>query len=167
MLLRRVESQSCEINAGQLEWIKSLSARVPVDTFLARRDLHVWLTLLIDDYVALLLRAQRSVPERRKTLNYVQRIEDSVAPLPRRRGIFAYLPFNYIARTLRGFIKFLFLAFIAEPDFQRELAYALRRMWIRPVVMFIATSAWFYAKFVQDIVLPFYLVTHFKVVLTD
>ena len=164
MLLRRVSSQSCEINAGQLEWIKGLCGpRMPHDAFLARRELHVWVTLLIDDYASELFRdpANRAVPLRReKPNNYNQEIEELVAPAPPRSGFWHCItaPFRYVTRVLRSSIKFLVLAFIAEPEFQRELAYALRKKWIRPAVVFIATRFWIYAKIVQDTVLPFYLV---------
>jgi hypothetical protein len=74
-------------------------------------------------------------------------------------GIFR--PIALLCRALQTFVKFFVLAFIAEPEYQRELAYVLRGRFLKTPVMFIATCVWVYARIVQDVVMTFYLVRPF------
>jgi len=56
-------------------------------------------------------------------------------------------------------LRLLAIAFVAEPEFQRELDYALLStpMIIRHIILFLATRGWKYTKFLQDIVMPIFL----------
>jgi hypothetical protein len=160
MLLKRIASDAYEIDESQREWIQSQQS-IPYDTFLARRDLHGCLTLLIDEYVATLLRdpAHKPPTDTRVVVNLVTAAEHEVAP-ERPTGLLhtIFLPLSLLGRALQTFIKFFVLAFIAEPEYQRELAYVLRGRFLKTPVMLLATTVWAYARIVQDLVMTFYLV---------
>ncbi|KAH8663097.1 glycosyltransferase family 4 protein [Tricladium varicosporioides] len=68
-------------------------------------------------------------------------------------------PFSTLYHNTGVFLKFLAIAFVAEPEFQRELNYALssNSRFTRNSTMFIATGIWKYTKFLQDLTMPVFL----------
>ncbi|KAF2205298.1 hypothetical protein GQ43DRAFT_35562 [Delitschia confertaspora ATCC 74209] len=69
------------------------------------------------------------------------------------------LPIAYIYHTLGTWIKFLVLAAMADPEYQRELNCALKgtsRVVAKPVT-WILTGLWIYARAAMSIALPFFL----------
>ncbi|CAG8982809.1 hypothetical protein HYALB_00001090 [Hymenoscyphus albidus] len=68
-------------------------------------------------------------------------------------------PFSYVYHNAGIFLKIVAIAFVAEPEFQRELTYAFHssNKILRRVNMFLATGVWRYTKFLQDLVLPVFL----------
>jgi hypothetical protein len=161
MLVKRVCGETYEINETQLKWIESKCGnRTPYLVYLARRDLNTCLALLIDEYTSTLLRdpAQKTVPTRRESVNnIVQEVQIGVAPR-KSRVQFIKTPYRRVARIGRNFIKFLIVALIAEPEFQRELAYLLTGNPFRRIFVFILTRLWAYSRFIQDLLLPFFMV---------
>jgi hypothetical protein len=161
MLVKRVCGEPYEINETQLNWIESKSgSRTPYHVYLARRDLNACLALLVDEYTATLLRdpGQRLVPTRReRPKNIVEEVETEVVA---HKGRFHFLQSGWgrMIRISRNFIKFIIIALIAEPEFQRELAYLLTGNPFRKLFVFILTRLWLYSRFIQDLILPFFMV---------
>lgn len=166
-LVNRVCGKPYTLNEPQLQWMSNRSnKRIPYQTYLARRDLHASLALLIDEYAAVLLRdpVQRTVPTRRVVVNDIAGdSQREMAPSKVRRGFLGLLlqPVNHVVRTYLTFMKFLFLAFIAEPEFQRELAYVLNGRLLRIPLTFMATRFWIYARLIQSRLFPFFFVFTF------
>ena len=165
MLVKRVCGETYEINESQLKWLETnrCDPRVPYEVYLARRDLHAYLTLLIDDYTTSLLRdpIQRTVPTRREVVDdLVSGAKQEVAPSNSRYGVIGHLlrPVVAVKRWLRTFVKFLFIVLIADPEFQREMAYLLTGSWLGVPVMFLATRIWIYSRFLQELVIPLFMV---------
>jgi hypothetical protein len=157
LLVKRVCGESCEINETQLQFIKSRS-RVPDQVYLGRRDLHCFATLMIDDYTTSLLRhpVQQTVPTRCEVSDdLISRLHKEVESTPRKTILSPLINF---VQSLRTCVKFTVLVLIAEPEFQRELAYLLRGSWRRPIIMFLATRFWIYARILQDLLVPFFIV---------
>lgn len=161
MLVKRVCGEPYEINELQLDWIeRKCGNRTPYHVYLARRDLNACLALLVDEYTATLLRdpAQKMVPTRReRPKNIVEEVEIEVVA---EKGRFHMLKSAYrrVIRILRNFIKFIIIALIAEPETQRELAYLLTGNPLRRLFVFILTRLWKYSRFIQDLILPFFMV---------
>ena len=156
MFVKRVASEPHELNEIQLKWIES---KGNPSTYLARRDLHACVCLMIEEHAAALLwdPVQRTVPIRREIVDdMVTKAECATAPSQIRRGFLGMLfkPFSLMGT----FVKFMFLAFIAEPEFQRELAYCVGKSIFRIPIMFLATRVWIYARIIQNILVPFFFV---------
>ena len=162
--VKRVISEPYELNDVHLRWIESKSGqKIPCHTYLARRDLHGCVCLMIEEYAASLLRdpVQRTVPVRREVVNdMVLDAERAMDPSTVRTGFFSTLlrPLDSISRVVRTVVKFMFLAFIAEPEFQRELAYCLTGSLLRIPLTFIATRVWIYSRMIQNLLVPFFFV---------
>lgn len=158
MLVKRVCAETYEINETQLKWIESKCGnRTPYHVYLARRDLNTCLDLLVDDYAAALIRdpAQKEVPVRREAVNdIVVDAENEVTP---RRGRVRAI-FRRGLRILRNTVKFLVIALVADPEFQRELAYLLTGNPLRKLFVFFLTRLWIYARFIQQIIVPLFMV---------
>ena len=69
-------------------------------------------------------------------------------------------------RFFRSLPKFFILAFVAEPEYQRELAYVLGSTFLKIPIRFVATRIWIYARWIQDFVLSFFLVRFLAFTLT-
>ena len=173
MLIKRAGSARYEIDKSQMEWIQTMNnntTQISYNVSLARRDLNACITLMIHEYTSTLLRdpAQRSVPTRQPIHDDITReIELEVAPDDDSHGVLGALtrPYSRFARSIRTFIKFFVLALIAEPEFHRELAYVLTGKFLRRPITFIATRIWIYARILQDMILPFFLVIPFTLFL--
>jgi hypothetical protein len=78
------------------------------------------------------------------------------------------VPFSVVYHNLGICLKLLAIAFVAEPEFQRELDYALHStpIIIRHIILFLATVVWKYTKFLQNIVMPIFLLHRRKNVTT-
>jgi hypothetical protein len=164
MFVKRVAGEPYEFLEIQRDWIESnrCNQKIPYQTYLARRDLHASVSLLIDEYSAALLRdpIQRTVAVRREIINDIAGEADrAVAPSKTGLGWRILLkPFIRIKTALATFLKFTFLALIAEPEYQRELVYVLNGNILRIPVTFLATRLWIYSRIIQNLLLPFFLV---------
>ena len=173
MFVKRVASEHYEMSESQLRWIESNRCdqkRIDYQAYLARRDLHACATLSIDEYAAALLRdpAQKVIPVRREIRNdIIDEADRDMAPSDIRSGCLKFFlkPFVRVRTSLRSFIKFFFLAFVAEPEYHRELAYTLNGSVLKKPITFIATSFWRYSWMVQNFLLPFFLVRSISIVL--
>ncbi len=164
MFVKRVASEPYEVSDIHLQWIESKRCqKILYNIYLARQDLHGCVSLMIEEYAAALLRdpVQRIVPVRREVADdMVDEAERSTAPSTVRLGFLRSLfkPFDRISRFARTFVKFMFLAFIAEPEFQRELAHCLSGNFLRIPMTFIATRVWIYSRMIQNLIVPFFIV---------
>ena len=172
MLLKRVTSSAYEVNGSNLQWIESNVSNptcIPYETYLARQDLHTRLCLLIDDSAAVSLDlTQDNGSTRRKiSVDIAREVELEVAPDDGSGFCKMFLsPFSHIWRFSRTVPKFFVLAFIAEPEYQRELAYVLSGTFLKIPIRFVATRVWIYARWIQDFLLSFFLVRFLAVTLT-
>jgi hypothetical protein len=160
MLVNRVCGETYKINETQTQWLESRT-RIPVNAYISRRDLHCYITLMIDDYTATLLRhpVQQTLSSRWEVSHdLVAEVQKEVASTPHRSIL---RPFIALVRSLRTFVKFGVLAMIAEPEFQRELAYLLKRSWFRRPIMFMSTRIWICARMIQNLLVPWFIVCRF------
>lgn len=68
-------------------------------------------------------------------------------------------PFSTVYHTIGHCLKLFAIAFVAEPELQRELDYTMQSTpkYVRLIIMFLVTGIWSYAKFLQDILMPMFL----------
>jgi len=165
MLVKRVSSEVYQITDALTEWLHHHSGeQLQPEQYLARRDHHVHLSLLIHQYAVRLLRkpSQRAVETRRDMIdNSLSDIDREVAPSQNRAGYIHWLRFPFV-RVFRSFgtiMKFTVLMLIAEPEFQRELAYLLKGNKLKHLIMFLSTRFCIYAHLVQQAVLPWFMVS--------
>jgi hypothetical protein len=167
ILMNRVKSQPQVFSPSQLQWIQKNRCNGNVlsyRTYLASQDIHACLTLLIDEYAGNRLREPNSntTPERRPvtTIDVAAEAERELRPRSEDAPIFKIIfkPFDLVANFIKTSIKFLFLACIAEPEFQRELACVLTGGIFRRLVTFLITRIWIFARFLQNLILPFFFV---------
>ena len=161
MLVKRVCGEPYEINELQLDWIESKCGnRTPYHVYLARRDLNACLALLVDEYTATLLRdsARKTIPTRREKQRDI--VQEAQIDVTAHKGRFHFLKSGYrrLIRISRNVIKFIIIALIAESELQRELVYILTGNPFRRPFVFILTRLWMYARFVQDLLIPFFMV---------
>jgi hypothetical protein len=69
------------------------------------------------------------------------------------------LPLAYVYHTAGTWVKFFFLACMADPEYQRELKGALAQIpcFLAVPVTFILTGLWIYSRAAMSIALPFFL----------
>ena len=166
MFLKRVTSEAYALNENLLSWIERNrcgESGVSCQTYVARENLHVCVALLIDEYATNQLREplQTVVPARRPIPNSIAaEVERKLRPTAEKSGllVIVFKPFAFVGKSMRTFIKFLFLALIAEPEFQRELAYVLTGNIFRKIITFMVTRIWIFARFMQVSILPFFFV---------
>jgi len=161
LLVKRVVGEAYDISENQISWIESSHGgrQIPYDVLLARHDLHASLSLLIDDYAASLLRdpgAQKAIPLRREIRDEIPGEEPSIGTKGGRRGVLWFLlrPVFWVGRMFSTSIKFMSIALVAEPEFQRELAYLTTGTIFRRPLLFLATLVWRYARLIQGLLLP-------------
>jgi hypothetical protein len=164
MLVKRVSNEGYQITDAISEWLYNHCGRqTQPEQYLARRDHHVHLSLLIHEYAVRLLRrpSQRSVATRRHAIDTsVSDIDKEVAPSRNRAGFTSWLrhPFFRTFRLFGTILKFTVLMLIAEPEFQRELAYLLKGNKLKHLIMFVSTRFCIYARLIQQTVLPWFMV---------
>ena len=164
MFFKRVCGEAYEVNGSGLKWLETnrCNPQVPYDVYLARHDLYMRLELLISDYAASLLRTPAlhiMSNQHQVNRNLVSEAKREIA-MSNRHGVIDYLlaPFLAAKRWLRTFAKFSFIVLIADPEFQREMAYLLRQSWLGAIVMFLTTRLWMYSHFLQELLVPLFMV---------
>jgi hypothetical protein len=74
------------------------------------------------------------------------------------------LPIAYVYHAVGTWVKFFFLACMADPEYQRELNGALIRTprFLAKPITFVLTGLWIYSRIAMSVTLPFFLYHHRK-----
>ncbi|RDL42046.1 UDP-Glycosyltransferase phosphorylase [Venustampulla echinocandica] len=164
LAIRRCVGQEEALTQIQNEWLIFNQAHgIQVKTFLTRCNYGAYIAMSSRKYA---LGARNEVSDEKlyhedslESLNFLRVKPPSSNSTTREFIRRSKVPFSFIYHNLGVCLKLLAIAFVAEPEFQRELSYALHssNKVVRSVVMFIATGIWKYTKFIQDLVMPIFL----------
>jgi len=168
LLVKRACGEAYEITESQRNWIESQSSGHRYDVFIGRQDLHASIAVLIHNYAEDLFHSpyQRTVAPRRTITNSL--LSEVAAAVARSNDLGGFMgvlliPILIISRWFGIALKFFLLILIAEPEIQRELDYLMkdekgRRRWFKVPIMFLLTRFWIYARMIQRVVVPFFMV---------
>ncbi|KAH8593367.1 glycosyltransferase family 4 protein [Bisporella sp. PMI_857] len=166
LVVRRCTGRGEMLTKEQQTWVISDKALdIPIRTFVARCNFGAYVTLSNRKY-ALEFRRTMTVVESDLTLDdavnsfsfsQVNHHDSRRATVALFRGL--KTPFSSLYHNIGIGLKLIALAFVAEPELQRELDYALKPCpkILRSITMFMITSLWVYTKRLQNLVLPFFL----------
>jgi hypothetical protein len=164
LVIRRCTGQEEISTRFQNEWlIFNKTGKLPVSTFLTRCNYGAYVAVASrkyalgarDDQLDEKLHHQDSL-ESLRFLRVVHPIQQrSIRELLRDTKA----PLSTVYHKVGVCLKLIAIAFVAEPEFQRELTYALSSdsKFVRCATMFLATGLWKYTKWLQNIVLPMFL----------
>ncbi|RAL10682.1 glycosyltransferase family 4 protein [Aspergillus homomorphus CBS 101889] len=167
-LLRRCLGQSCRLSSQQTDWLVSrASADEPLglEEYLARWNLGATLTISVKGYAKVLEAQHRGLEHEGFLSNrYDRPIRDILALNAEVSHVGMREAFRMsLARTVQiwnSCIKFMVIALVADPEYQRELEFMLRGQplffaWPATVVL---TAVWQFCKMLQRIIIPLVLV---------
>lgn len=164
LVMRRCTGQEEILTRSQHEWLLFNQAHgIPMRTFLTRCNFGAFVAMSSRKYA---LGAREEECEEKyyhqDTLNPLNclRVKPPVPKLTYRNAVrLLKIPFSFGYHNLGVCMKLLAIAFVAEPEFQRELSCALQSnsKFVRNVIVFIATGVWNYTKLLQGIVMPIFL----------
>ncbi|EPQ63420.1 Bgt-5071 [Blumeria graminis f. sp. tritici] len=164
LVTRRCTSQEVTITKFQHEWLLLNHIHgIPLKTYMARCDFGVFVALsnlhYALDYRANILDKEFNFSKKHDSTGLL-----TVSQLPKRltiRRIYSTLkyPISLVYHKLGVCLKLLAIAFVADPELQRELDYALRasNTFLRGVILFFVTGIWHYTKWLQHIIMPIFL----------
>lgn len=164
LVMRRCTGQEEILTRSQHEWLVFNQAHgLPMRTFLTRCNFGAFVAMSSRKY-ALGSRDEDS-DERfyhQDTLSSLDclRIKPPVPKFTARNVLRVLkIPFSFVYHNLGVCLKLVAIAFVAEPEFQRELSCALKSnpKYVRSVIFFVATGIWKYTKFLQRLVMPLFL----------
>ncbi|KAI9794230.1 MAG: hypothetical protein M1816_006156 [Peltula sp. TS41687] len=164
-LLKRVIGARSELSASQLGWLKSITEQdgnIDINTYVSRCDLAAALAVVIGAYAIDI--PHDYVSKERQPLplsKYAKAMDIRTLSRPPRTRLLSMLEpvFGKLYHGLGTCIKFLVIALIADPEFQRELDYVLspKPAVLRYPLTFLLNHIWIYSRFLQRITLPFFL----------
>jgi hypothetical protein len=168
LIIKRCTGQDSGVTRSQNEWLVIHHARgTPIKTLLTRFNLGAFVAMSGRRYAlgARDYTRDDAIDEKlyhEDTLDSLSflRVKPPIAKFTMRKiGRTLKFPFSVVYHNLGVFLKLLAIAFVAEPEFQRELDYALHStpMIIRDIIIFVATGIWKYTKFLQNLVMPIFL----------
>ena len=166
-LLSRCYLQRCYLSDNQANWIGARfckNSTTAVDEYIARCNLGVALTTLVNEH---------AIIQDSKDLDYQEEAQETAFEFDRligaptkpndagnlRRIDRIMKPITRIHQVLVIIMKFLVVAMVADPEFQRELDYMMAgkpRIFAWPVT-FLLTGLWSYCKALQQILIPLVL----------
>ncbi|KAF4637772.1 hypothetical protein G7Y89_g291 [Cudoniella acicularis] len=164
LVIRRCVGQEEMLTRSQHEWLVFNQVRgMAIKTFLTRCNFGAFVALSSRKY-ALGARDEKSdemnhSPEALESLDFL-RLKPTVPKITTREVLRrSKAPFSLLYHNIGVCLKLLAIAFVAEPEFQRELDFALHshNRIIRNIIMFVATGVWKYSKFLQDLTMPIFL----------
>ncbi|KAH7383582.1 glycosyltransferase family 4 protein [Cadophora sp. MPI-SDFR-AT-0126] len=173
LIIKRCNGQEDLLTRSQHEWLVFNQAHgIPVSTFLTRCNFGAYVTMSNRKHA--LGARDEAVDEKlyhQETLDNLSflRVKPPVARFTVRKVARSLkVPFSASYHNLGTWLKLLAIAFVAEPEFQRELAFALHSnpRVIRGAVLYFITGVWKYTKFLQGLVMPIFLLHGRKNVIT-
>lgn len=157
LLLNRCIGQPCLLSVTQRQWLQERlchSAAKDLDFHVARCNLGV----------ANAIKAFVFVQQLTGTTPWVTSPTTApyISPAPRKLHMLLSLlniPLSYVYHGFGSISKFIFVALVADPEFQRELNHVMKQKptGLRIPVVFSLNVVWRYAKIVQDNSLVFFL----------
>lgn len=161
LLIKRCTGQDIALTKSQHEWlIINHTNGIPIQKYLARCNFGVHMAML--NQIHVLSTSDNSFDEKYvykdtlKSLSFIKMI-----PCSQKLEILQAIlsPFSSIYHNIGFYFKILAISFVAEPDLQRELDYTLKNNnnIKRKVTIFFMTRIWNYSKWLQDILMPFFL----------
>lgn len=164
-LLKRVVGTRFDISARQLDWLKSViepCGKIDIKTYVSRCDLAAALAVAIGAY-AIDIPTEYISKERQPfpLPKYAESMDISTLTRPPRTRFLDIVDpmFGKFYHGLGTCIKFLVIALIADPEFQRELDYVLspKHAALRYPITFFLNHIWIYSRFMQRVTLSFFL----------
>ena len=168
LIIKRCTGQDDGVTRSQNEWLVTHHAQgTPVKTFLTRCNFGAFVAMS-GRHFALGARdytRDDAIDEKfyhEDTLDSLSflRVKPPIAKFTMKKiGRSLKVPFSAVYHNLGVCLKLFAIAFVAEPEFQRELDYALHStpMIIRHIILFLATGVWKYTKFLHTMVMPIFL----------
>ncbi|KAL2067476.1 hypothetical protein VTL71DRAFT_1901 [Oculimacula yallundae] len=164
LIIKRCSGQDDSLTRSQHEWLVFNHAQgIPISTFLMRCNFGAYVAMSNRKHA---LGAREEVLDEKlyhqdtlANLSFL-RVKPPVARFTARRVVRSFkIPFSVAYHNLGIWLKLLAIAFVAEPEFQRELAFALHSSprIVREVVLLFFTGVWKYTKLLQDLVMPLFL----------
>ncbi|KAJ5110966.1 hypothetical protein N7532_001501 [Penicillium argentinense] len=156
-LLSRCLGLPCDLSMSQHQWLRMRLCQFDsqsLDVHIARCNLGAATAISILDY-AHYGTGEAAVPKDPETSEYIPYV-------PRKLPVAISLvksPFSYIYHRLSSVIKFVLIALIADPEFQREFDHVSQTLptFVRVPSVFLLNMIWIYAKIMQDFGLSFFL----------
>lgn len=157
MLINRCLGKPCRLSDIQRELLRDSLCQFDtqdLDVHVARCNLGAATAVSILDY-ANYGTGEAAMP---KTTEILEQISHIPKRLPRVLSFFK-TPVSYVYHTIGSIIKFIVIAFVADPEFQREFQHVMgeRAAIIRVPCVFILNVIWMYSKICQDLGLMLFL----------
>lgn len=164
LIVKRVIHQEDTLTKSQQEWLVfNHVKRIPIKTFLARCNFGAYVAMSNRRY-ALGARNENSTDTfyHQDTLTSLSflRVTPPLAKFSAQKIWHDVKgPFSTVYHNIGIFLKLLAIAFVAEPEFQRELDYAIHKnqKHVRRMILFFATGVWKYTQFIQGTLMPVFL----------
>lgn len=167
LFLRRCVGVRAPYTNTEMAWI---NANVPVESSctilscIARYDLGAYLAVV--KYSFFKNRGDQTLTEK-EYRQMTADIQEAYHPVLNRSAVsilsifteYVRLPIAYVYHSAGTWVKFFFLACMADPEYQRELNGALIRA-PRPIAKsatFVLTGLWVYSRVAMSVALPFFL----------
>ncbi|KAI1002392.1 hypothetical protein K3495_g5809 [Podosphaera aphanis] len=164
LIIKRCVGEEDVLTESQSEWLASNQAHgVPVTIFLARCNFGAYIArsnhryaLSIRDKVADKIVHQEEMLDSSNFLK-VRQSTRRFTPQKILQGL--KFPFSIIYHNIGICFRLLAIAFVADPELQRELNYALHTSTKirRRVTLFIITGVWKYTKALQALLVPLFI----------
>jgi len=163
LIVKRTTGREEPPSKAQQEWLSlNKTPDIPIRYFVARCNFGAYVALSNRKYAlgSKITAQSNATPE--STLNPLSFLNKSYSNQSlTSNGLLQRLkyPFSTVYHNTGVGLKLLALAFVAEPELQRELNYALQTTpsFIRNTVMFIITGIWVYTMTLQKLLLPVFL----------
>ncbi|KAJ5885022.1 hypothetical protein N7495_009532 [Penicillium taxi] len=157
VLINRCLGHSCSLPEDQRQWLQKKLCQFDtdsLDTHVSRCNLGAATAISILEY-SLDGTGECPVPKERETADS---IPYNPQKLPKMFAVFRY-PLSYCYHTLGTIVKFIVIALVADPEFQREFNHVSERLptVLRLMFRYILNALWIYGKFMQDWGLSFFL----------
>ncbi|ATZ45868.1 hypothetical protein BCIN_01g05710 [Botrytis cinerea B05.10] len=163
LILDRCTGQVDALTTDQHSWVRANKLKgLPIATFLARRNFGAFVATEKKRYT---LEFAKTAPVESSDKHEKSNIMNLFGKTQTRRLTADLItkqlkwPFSKVYHTIGHCLKLFAIAFVAEPELQRELNYTMKSTpkYMRSIVMFLITGIWSYANFLQGILMPIFL----------
>ncbi|KAJ6157378.1 hypothetical protein N7470_004970 [Penicillium chermesinum] len=156
LLLSRCLGEQSHLSEEEHQWLEHSLCQFDtnsLDVHVARCNLGAVIAASILDYAH--YSTEDVYPKEPETYGYIPYV-------PRRLPILlsmVHSPFSFLYHKLGSIIKFIVIALVADPEFQREFDHVAKSLptVVRVPSVFILNMLWIYAKMAQDLCLSIFL----------
>ncbi|KAF3390281.1 hypothetical protein F1880_008989 [Penicillium rolfsii] len=157
VLLSRCVGQQCGLPESQRQWLQQSLCQFDtkdLDIHIARCNLGAAMAISILDY-SHHGTGEAAIPKEPETAEFISYVPRKL-PLPL---TLLRSPLSYAYHKLGSVVKFVVIAAVADPEFQREFDHVSKQLpkFIRVPTVFLLNMIWIYAKVMQDFGLSFFL----------